>query len=114
MTRRLVAKTGGDFLEDVAQRRRRPHCGRHGKRQAMSLGRAAILAVIRILTEYHHLHFVRTGETQCAEDVGGIDGLARSAFTIDEAAERCIRVAFNETLQMPAPCGRQGIELGFE
>ena len=114
MTRRLVAQTCGNFLENVAQRRRRTDSRRHRERQPVSLRGAAIFTVVRILAEDHDFDLVRTGEAQCAKYVGGIDRLARGALAVDETAQRFVRVALDERSQMGSPCRRQRVELGFE
>src|SRR5579864_9625925 len=104
----------GNFLEDVAQRRWRPNRRRYRERESMRLRRAAIFTVIRILAEDHDLDVVGAGEAQCAEYVGGIDGFARRALSVDETAKRRVGITVDERTQMCAPGGRQCVELGFE
>jgi len=78
------------------------------------LRRAAIVAVIRVLTEDHDLHVVGARQPQCAEHVGRVDRLAGRAFVVDEAAQRRVCVAVDERLQHVAPYGGQCIELRGE
>ena len=63
MIRGAHTQVAGQFLEDIAQRRRDAHPFRHGKGQPMGLARP----VIGILPQYHNLDRIERGQFERAQ-----------------------------------------------